>query len=411
MVTPTSDRPGRFPALRSRDFRLLWMGQMVSMAGSQMQQWTLNWQLYDLTGSAMALGTLGLVRIVPMALFALAGGTVADAVDRRRMMLMTQGLLMLIAALLGWLTWSGTLTALAIYTLAAVSAAAVAFDGPARQSLLPNLVPREHFINATSLMEIVRQVAQIAGPSLAGLLIAAGGTHYVYWINALSFLAVLGALAVIRVGPAQGPRPRMHFAALKEGLGFLKGQPLLYATMLLDFLATLFASANTLLPIFARDVLHVGARGYGILAAAPAVGSLLAGGVLISLAQIHRQGVVMLAAVAAYGVATLLFGLSHWYLLSLAAFAATGAADTVSSVIRRTLRQLLTPDHLRGRVTAISMLFFMGGPQLGEFEAGLVAAWFGAPLSVVIGGLGCLATVALVAWRSPRLRTYTGEGP
>lgn len=409
MPIPPSERPTRFPALISRDFRLLWLGQIVSMAGSQMQQWTLNWQLYELTGSALALGTLGLARILPLAFFALAGGTVADAVDRRRMLLVTQSVLMGIALLLGWLTWQERLTALLIYGFAAASATALAFDGPARQSLLPNLVPREHFANAVSLFSLVRQVAQIVGPALAGLLIGWGATALVYWINAVSFSGVLAALAVIRAGAVKGPRARMDLASLREGIAFLRTQPLLYSTMLLDFLATLFASANTLLPIFAKDVLQVGAKGYGVLAAAPAVGSVLAGSVLVSLPKIRRQGFVMLAAVATYGVATVIFGLSSWYALSLVAFAATGAADTVSTVIRQTIRQLVTPDHLRGRMTALSMLFFMGGPQLGEFEAGLVAAWVGAPLSVVIGGLGCLVSVFLIAWRSPTLRRYSGE--
>jgi len=402
------DRAARLPALRSRDFRLLWLGQMVSLAGSQMQHWTLNWQLYELTGSAMALGLLGLVRVLPMVVLSLAGGAVADALDRRKMMLATQGAMMAIAAALGLLTWNGTLTSALIYTLSAVAAGALAFDGPARQSLLPNLVPREHFANAVSLFSMVRQVAQIVGPSIAGILIAANGVALVYALNAVSFLGVLAALVLIRAPAAAGPRGRMDLEALTEGVRFLRGQPLLFATMLLDFLATFFASANTLLPIFAKEVLHVGPKGYGVLAAAPAVGSLVANGVLVSLPRLRRQGPLILTAVALFGLATVVFGLSRWYPLSVLAFGATGAADTVSTVVRQTMRQLLTPDHLRGRMTALGMLFFMGGPQLGELEAGLVAAWLGAPASVLLGGLGCLASVAWVAARFPGLRAYDG---
>jgi MFS family permease len=254
-------------------------------------------------------------------------------------------------------------------------------------------------------------VAQIVGPALAGLLIAADGLAFVYWINALSFLGVLAALTAIRVPAVAGPRGRVDLQALTEGVRFLQGQPLLFATMLLDFLATFFASANTLLPIFAKDILHVGPKGYGVLAAAPAVGSLLADGVLISLPRLRQQGRLILTAVALFGVATVVFGISRWFPLSVLAFAATGAADTVSTVVRQTMRQLLTPDHLRGRMAALGMLFFMGGPQLGELEAGLVAAWLGAPFSVILGGVGCLASVAWVAVRFPGLRAYDGIEP
>jgi MFS family permease len=398
----------RFPALRSRDFRLLWLGQMVSMAGSQMQFWALNWHLYTLTHSAVALGMIGLARVVPIAIFSLVGGTVADALDRRKLMLITQSVMMATAVLLGVLTMRGELTAGVIYALSALAAGALAFDNPARQALLPNLVPREHFANAVSLHTIIRQVATIVGPPLAGFLIASGGLAFTYWLNALSFLAVIGALLLVRAGGGRAGGS-VDLAALREALAFLRQSPVLLSTMVLDFLATFFSSANALLPIFAKDVLHVGPKGYGVLAAAPAVGSLLTGGALAFLPRIRRQGPVVLWAVVAYGAATILFGASRWYTLSLLALAGTGAADTISTVVRQTIRQLNTPDRLRGRISAATMVFFMGGPQLGELEAGLVAAWVGAPLSVALGGLGCLVSVALVAWRVPCLRAYDGE--
>jgi MFS family permease len=398
----------RFPALQSRDFRLLWLGQLISMAGSQMQFWALNWHLYALTHSAVALGMIGLARVIPIAIFSLVGGTVADALDRRKLMLMTQSVMMATAVLLGILTMRGELTAGVIYALSALAAGALAFDNPARQALLPNLVPREHFANAVSLHTIIRQVATIVGPPLAGLLIASGGLAFTYWLNALSFLAVIGALLLMRAGGGRAGGS-VDLAALREALAFLRRSPVLLSTMVLDFLATFFSSANALLPIFAKDLLHVGPKGYGVLAAAPAVGSLLTGSALAFLPRIRRQGQVVLWAVVAYGAATILFGVSRWYALSLLALAATGAADTISTVVRQTIRQLNTPDRLRGRISAATMVFFMGGPQLGELEAGLVAAWVGAPLSVVLGGLGCLVSVALIAWRVPRLRAYDGE--
>jgi MFS family permease len=399
----------RFPALRYRDFRLLWLGQMVSMAGAQMQTAALHWQLYELTRDPRALGLIGLARVVPILILSLAGGTLADALDRRRLIQVTQALLMGIAFLLGWLTHTGLLAAWMIYALSAIAAGANAFSNPARHALLPSLLPREHFANAVSLHAIVREIAAISGPPIAGFLIAAEGIAVVYWLNAVSFLGVIWAVAVMRVQGKVDNATQIDLEALREGIGFVRSNPILLSTMLLDFFATFFSSANTLLPIFAREILHVGPKGYGMLAAAPAAGSLLTGILLSSMRRVRRQGIVMLWAVAAYGMATLIFGLSPWFALSLAALAGTGAADTVSSVIRQTVRQLVTPDHLRGRISAVSMIFFMGGPQLGELEAGFVAAWVGAPLSVVLGGIGCLATVVIIARRVPKLREYEGE--
>jgi MFS family permease len=398
---------GRFPALHSRDFRLLWGGQIVSQSGSQMQFWAINWHIYALTHSALALGLIGLARVGPILLFSMIGGALADAADRRRVLLVTQSVLMGVAAALGLLTELHHLSALLIYALTMVGAAAMAFDSPARQSLTPNLVPREHLTNALSLNQIGMQTAKICGPPIAGALIASGGLALTYWFNALSFLAVLGALLLLRTGGrAAGSQSRVDLDSLREGLAFVRREPILLHTIALDFFATFFSSANALLPIFARDVLQVGAKGYGVLAAAPAVGSLLAGGAISLLPAVRRQGQVVIAAVLLYGLATLGFGLSRWFPLSLLMLAGTGAADTVSTVLRQTIRQLVTPDRLRGRMTAVGMIFFMGGPQLGELEAGVVARWVGAPWSVITGGIGCLVTVAVVAWKAPGLRRY-----
>ena len=204
---------------------------------------------------------------------------------------------------------------------------------------------------------------------------------------------------------------QFSLAAAREGLRFVFRTPLIRSTMLLDFFATFFASATALLPIYAQDILHVGARGYGLLSAAPAVGAMLAGAALVPLIdRIDRRGAVLLLGVAGYGVATVVFGLARSFALTFLCLALTGATDTVSMVIRNVIRQLQTPDEMRGRMTSINMIFFMGGPQLGELEAGLAAQAWGAPLSVVSGGLGCLLAVAWVAWRTPALRGYR-RGP
>ena len=406
----------RFPALRSRNYRLLWLGQGVSGVGSTMQVWAINWQLYALTHHALALGLIGLFRVIPIILFSLLGGTVADAWDRRKVMLMTQTTLAGVAAALGLLTVTHQMTASHIYLLTVVGAAAMAFDNPARQALIPSLVPRADFASAIALNSIVLRTATIAGPMAAGLLIARGGLGDTYWINALSFLAVIAALLLMRLpagaalqdteaGP-EAEKSRVSLAALTEGLRFVWQTPILVWTLSLDFLATFFSSANALLPIFAKDILHAGARGYGVLAAAEAVGALGAGLVLSLGRPIVRQGKVVLWAVVAYGLATIVFGASRLFWLSWLALAAVGVADSVSTVLRQTIRQLVTPDRLRGRMTSVNMIFFMGGPQLGELEAGLAATWLGAPWSVMVGGLSCLLAVALVAARVPLLRDY-----
>jgi predicted MFS family arabinose efflux permease len=256
------------------------------------------------------------------------------------------------------------------------------------------------------------QIAAVAGPSLAGILIATLGVGWIYALNALSFGVVIVALWAMRGVPplAAGSRGDISLRAARDGLRFVFREPMIRSTMLLDFFATFFSSATALLPIFAQDILRVGAQGYGWLYAAPSVGALVTGAAMVRfLDGIRRRGAVLLWAVAVYGVATVLFGVSRSFWLTFACLALSGAADTVSMVLRNVIRQLGTPDHLRGRMTGVNMVFFMGGPQLGELEAGLVANWFGAPFSVVSGGLGCLAATAWTAWATPELRRHRRE--
>jgi MFS family permease len=407
----------RFPALLSPDFRRLWVGQIISAAGSQMQFAALNWQVYEMTRDPAKLGAIGLVRVVPIILFSLLGGTVADAHDRRKLLLITQTALTLVAVALGVLALLNRTTLFAIYALTALGAAAVAFDNPARQALIPALVPREHLPNAFALNSTGFQVATVAGPVLAGLTLRHLGAGWAYLANAASFVAVIAALLLLRYRPAPEEQsagaPRVSWESLKEGIAFVRNTPILVSTMGLDFLATFFSSASALLPIFAKDLLNVGPEGYGLLAAFPAVGSLAAGSLMSLLPPVKEQGRVLVWSVLAYGVATVAFGFSPLagagaagFALAAACLAATGASDTVSTVLRQTIRQTVTPDRLRGRMVAVNMIFFMGGPQLGELEAGLVAKWAGAVASVVSGGVACLLCTAAVAARSPWLLRY-----
>ena len=407
-------------ALRHRNYRLLWIGQLISMAGSMMQGAAVLWHVSLLAGEghkAIALGIVGLVRVVPIVVFSMLGGVVADALDRRRLMLVTQTLMTACAAVLAVLTFRGLSVSWPVYLLTGLSAAAAAFDAPARQSLMPNLVPRAVLPNALSLYSMMFQVASVVGPALGGMVIASWSVGGVYALNAASFLAVIVALLLMRdLPPRAAPgsdgaaAPAISWAAAAEGLRFVFGTPLLRSSMLLDFFATFFSSATALLPIFAQDILHVGPHGYGWLAAAPALGAVLTGAAMVRFEpHIIRRGVVLLRAVVIYGVATIAFGLSTSYAFTFLCLAATGASDTVSMVLRNIIRHLATPDRLRGRMTSVNMVFFMGGPQLGEFEAGVVAQLFGAVASVVSGGVGCLLATAWVARRTPELVHYRRE--
>ncbi|MGB8508360.1 MAG: MFS transporter [Pyrinomonadaceae bacterium] len=403
-----------FAALKYRDFRLMWVGQFVSLTGSQMQLVTINWHVYLLMkpygakAAAFALGMVGLVRVVPIILCSLVGGVVADAADRKRLIFAAQTVMLVCAGILAAVTKGGLNRVWPIYLLTAIASAAVAFDNPARQALLPSLVPAEIFPNAVSMSFISFQVAMVAGPALGGEVLSRFGPATVYAVNAASFLAVMVGVLLIRASgkTAQGEAGKVNVEALREGLRFVWRTPVMVQTMTLDFVATFFASATALLPIFAREILGVGARGFGLLASAPAVGAVLAGIVLARRPEWKRPGLTVLLSVAVYGAATFVFGLSRTFWLSLLMLAVSGAADTVSTVIRQTIRQLITPDRLRGRMTSVNMIFFMGGPQLGELEAGVLAAAVGAQLSVIAGGVGCIVAVALAAMKAKELLSY-----
>lgn len=385
----------------------MWFGLLVSVAGSQMQNAAINWHTYEITGSALALGGLGLARLVPVLLFSLAGGVVADTRNRRKVMFITQSVMMSTAFLLGIVTWLGLVNTWWIYAVGFVNAGASAFDLPARQSLIPNLVPREELTNAITLGSMVFQVATILGPGLAGVLIGRFGVGIIYWINGISFIALLFALVAIKTKtPALLHASAANVHTMLEGLRFVFSQRIILSTMLLDFFATFFSGANTLLPIFASSILKVGPEGFGILSSSESVGSMLTGAVVSMRGDIRAKGAMLLLFVGVYAAATIGFGLSTVFGLSLLFLMLVGVGDTVSTILRSTVRQLLTPDQIRGRMTSINMIFFMGGPQLGELESGIAAQAIGAPLAVALGGVATLVLIILTAWRVPALRKY-----
>jgi MFS family permease len=402
------------PALHHRSFRLLWIGLAISIAGSQMQIWALLWHVRILTDQPIALGGIGLARILPVLVFSLIGGAVADSANRRTVLFITQSVMALVALALAWLTLRGQITLWLIYALTAIQATALAFDLPARQALVPNLVPSKDLSNAFSMQSIAFQVGSIVGPALSGLVIAYWGQYYTYLINAISFLAVIVALLLIGRIPQRtrgSGRVQVKFADIAEGVKFILGQPVILSSMLLDFFATFFSSANTLMPIFARDILNVGAVEYGWLSSAQSIGAMAAAAIISQLKEIRRQGRTLLVSVVAFGIATIMFGLARTFLGAMIALIFIGASDSVSAIIRNTIRQLQTPDYIRGRMTSINQIFFLGGPQLGEVEAGLVAQLFSAPFAVISGGIGCILAVGWIARRWPELRRYNGDEP
>ena len=406
------------------------ISMLVSLVGSQMQNVAIDWHVWVLTRSPLALGFVGLVRVVPIVILSLVGGLVADRRDRRRVLIVTQSAMTLVAFALGVVTLLGRDTVGLVYLLTACTSAAGAFDNPSRQSLLPRLVPEKDLPGALAIMLSVFQTASIGGPALTGLILAGtavgsaqgtsslqgntGGLALIYFLNAVSFLGVLVTLFTIRtsgeVARAEGA-PENPVASLKEGLRFVFTTPILVWTMTLDFFATFFAGSMSLLPIFADQVLKAGPAGYGWLRAAPGIGALI-GSVWSSVRGLpRRQGRVFLWAVTVYGAATIVFGLSRSFWLTFGALALVGLSDTISTVVRQTVRQLVTPDGLRGRMTGVNMIFFMGGPQLGELEAGFVASLFasaalGASVAVVSGGIGTLLVVAFIAARAKFVRDY-----
>ncbi|OLC80338.1 MAG: hypothetical protein AUH72_11980 [Acidobacteria bacterium 13_1_40CM_4_65_8] len=410
-----------FVALQHRNFRLIWIGLLVSFSGSMMQNAALLWHVSLLVSperKGLALGLVGLVRVLPVIVFSLISGVVADAWDRRKLMLFTQTAAAVVSLALALLAFNGLSVAWPIYALAALGSAVGAFDLPARQALVPMLVPREHLPNAITLNTIMFQTASVVGPAIGGLLIATTSVGWAYLANAVSFAFVIAALLMMRHVPAREPsvggsRDDVSLHAALEGLRFVFRSPLIRSTMLLDFFATFFSSATALLPIFAQDILQVGATGYGWLYAAPAVGAMVTSAAMVPLTErMRRRGPVLLWAVAGFGLATVVFGLSRSFWLTFFCLAMTGATDTVSMIIRNIVRQFETPDRLRGRMIGVNMVFFMGGPQLGELEAGVVANWLGATFSVVSGGIGCLIATGWVAATTPGLRHYgKTEGP
>jgi MFS family permease len=364
------------------------------------------WHVFALTHSAFHLGLVGLLQFLPAFTLMLVGGAAADTYERRRIMMVAQTAAMIAAAVLGVATWRGTITLPLLYAGVMVIAATGAFDSPARASLLPTLVPREIFPRAVTIAATNQALAFATGPALAGLLIAGVGAASVYGAYGALLVGSIVGLWFLRPARADVAAGALSLRAIRDGLRFVFGNRVVLGCMTLDMFAVIFGGAAALLPIYANDILHVGPRGYGLLTSSLELGALGTSIVLTVRPPIRRAGRALVIAVGVYGLATIVFGLSRWFPLSVAAYVLVGIADQVSVVMRSTAIQLSTPDALRGRVSAVNMMFINASNQLGAAESGFVAALTSAQFAVVSGGIASLLVLVVVATAWSELRRY-----
>ncbi|HEY7165968.1 MAG TPA: MFS transporter [Candidatus Binatia bacterium] len=404
--SPSSKRLG-FSPLRHRDFRVFWTALLLSSVGSQFTTVAIAWQVYELTNSPLQLGLIGLARAVPQMGILLFGGLLADAMNRRKLMMCTQASLLCVSAALAFIAVTGRTTTLTLYAATMLLALFNSLESPSRQAIVANLVPREDLAPAMALTNTQRYIATIAGPSIAGVVLGFLGSAICYTVDAVSWLIMICALLLIRTrSQERGGWRTVTLRSLGDGFHFVWGHAVIFPLLMMDFGVNFFGSVRSLFPIFARDILAVGPKGMGILYAASAAGSLLGAAAFSSVGEVRRAGRWILAGVTVYGVCIVLFAASHAFLISVLLLVGSGVGDIISSILRGTINQLATPDSLRGRMSAINTLFTNSGPQLGQFEAGFLAAFIGAQFSAMTGGLIILLIVAVLVLRFPHVRDF-----
>ncbi|MBI4517928.1 MAG: MFS transporter [Deltaproteobacteria bacterium] len=394
-----------------RDFWFFLASRFCAGTAMTMLRAAIAWHVFDLSRSAFHLGLIGLVQFGPALGLMLVGGAVADSYDRRKIIMTAQAVALATAVALVAATERGLASLPLLYGTVLLVAVTAAFDNPARAALLPTLVTRAVFPRAVTIASTNQALAFITGPAVGGLLIAAAGVTAAYAAYAGLIAASITGFALLRLRPHEGARAAVSLHAIREGLRFVRRQRLVLGCMTLDMFAVIFGGATALLPIYANEILHVGARGYGLLTSSLEIGALLTSLVLMVVPPIRQAGRALLIAVAGFGVATIVFGLSRSFALSVLAYMAAGVADQISVVMRSTAVQLSTPDELRGRVSSVNFLFIGASNQLGAVESGFVAALTSATFSVVSGGVGCLVVLAIVALAIPELRRYRIGGP
>jgi MFS family permease len=400
--------PDLSPLRRHRSFRLLWFGQLVSNAGTQVRLVALPYQIYALTGSPFHVGLLGLFQAIPLISLPLLGGVLADRADRRRVLIATQSGLAASSLVLAIVTQAGFTELWILYALTAISASFSAFDQPARGALVPTLVERTELPAAIALNQMLFQSAAVIGPAIGGVVIASYGVAAAYWLDAISFAAAIGAAVAIKAPRHVVALPQSIVESLVEGVTYVVRNRLLLSEMVIDLLAMFFGSVRALMPFYAEQVFKVGAQGLGLLFAAPGVGALIA--VLTSgwVSRVRRPGLATVLAVCAWGIAIAAFGLmtEGLFVLALVLVAFAEAADVLSAIFRNTILQGVVREELRGRLTAIHGLFVIGGPNLGQVRAGAVGALVSPQFAVISGGLACVLSAIAVAFWAPELPRY-----
>jgi MFS family permease len=406
-MTDTSGRHDPYVSLRNRSFLWYVASTVVITLALQIQGTVVSWQVYEITRDPLSLGLIGLAEAIPFIAVALYAGHVADRINRLRMSMISIVVLVLCSvALLSFTLYPHLIAGKRVWPIFAVifvSGIARSFLQPARTALMAEIAPREHYANAVAWRTSSWQAAAVVGPALGGLLFGFSGARLAYAVDAVLTVLAVVTLAAVAYTPAPLP-PREGTVAenLTVGIRFMRGQPILLGALTLDLFSVLFGGAVALLPIFASDILHVGATGLGILRAAPAVGAVLMS-VYLAHRKMRRAGKLLLACVAAFGLTMIGFGLSRSFALSLFLLAASGMVDNVSVVIRSTLLTLLTPPELLGRVSAVNQIFIGSSNEIGSFESGLAAKLLGTVASVVFGGMMTLGVVGVMAWRVPEL--------
>jgi MFS family permease len=392
-------------AFQHRDFRLSLAATVASVFAVQMQSVAIGWQVYDLTHRPLDLGLVGLAQFLPAISLSLVAGQTADRFDRRAILRICQLAQALCSLLLCWQARVAVASPAPIYAILVLMGIARAFSAPAAQALLPHLVPHEHFPNAVTWSHSVRQFSTMVGPAAGGLIYGwAGGAWAVYVISAALSVFAFGWISLIATRTGRLEKESTTLRTLLAGVRYVWHEKIVLGCISLDLFAVLLGGAVALLPVYARDILHVGPTGLGLLRTAPAVGAAAMGALLAYHPLRKKAGDTMLVAVAIFGIATIVFGLSRSFVLSLVALTVSGAADMVSVVVRLTLVQLSTPPEMRGRVSAVNMAFINASNELGEFESGITAALWGAVPAVLVGGAGTCVVVALWAWLFPELR-------
>jgi MFS family permease len=405
---PTRIRP--WSSLLFRDFRLVWGSSVLAALAIQARNVASLYQVYELTGSPFQLGLTGFVQAVPFVLFGLFAGALADAFDRKKLLLISTLIQLIPGVVLGLLTLMGTVHVLHIYLFSLLGAFVEVFNWPARSAMIPRLVPQSHLMNAVTITTMIVQTSFLVGPALGGVLIDYTGLAATYFFSAALILPAIAAiLAVQSTGAPEGERRQVNLRSILEGVEFIWIQRIILALFLLDFGVTLVGFYRPILPVFATDVFQMGASGVGTLYAAPSAGAVFGTIALLTMGDIKHKGIVVVVAALFFAASLALLGISQWFWMALAAVIILGFTDAISVAIRRTVVQLLAPDRMLGRATSLITVFSQATNAFGALLAGAAAEIFGAPNALLIGSGVCFLMIFAVCWAIPQLWNYTSN--